>query len=148
MEWDLGEFLVERGIITPVQFRKAWQARHQMRQNDLARVLIDLGFITDIVALQALAAMHGLAFIDLDHFDIDPSVLSLLAADVAIRHRIIPVQKTDRVMTFATSNPEHFLPEDNVRLVYGPRVQWVVAAPEAIDTAIARYYGEAAGEAS
>jgi type IV pilus assembly protein PilB len=151
VEWDLGKLLVEQGNITPEQLLRARAVRRPIRGSDLARVLIDLGFITEtaalhakaavIAAVQALAASHGIPYIELDSFGVDPAAVSILPADVARSHRVFPVTASDLALTVATSDPENRYAEEEVRLASGLQVRWVVALRDAIERAIARYYG-------
>jgi len=141
MKRDLGELLVEKRVITPEQLQKARHTQQTTRNSDLGRVLVDLGFITETVALQAKAAAQGLQYVDLTTFSVDSSAVNICPSHVATRHNVLPIQKTDRVLTVATSNPGDVFAQDDVRLATGLQVQWVVAAPDALQEAITKHYG-------
>ncbi len=147
MKRELGELLVEKRVITPEQLQKARQVQQQTRQSDLARVLVDLGFITETVALQAKAAAQGLQYVDLSNFSVDSSAVNVCPPNVATRHKVLPISKTDKVVTVATANPGDVFAQDDVRLSTGLQVQWVVAAPDALEEAIAKHYGGSVGGA-
>src|SRR5713226_7859164 len=104
MKRDLGELLVEKRVISPEQLQKARQVQHTTRQSDLARVLIDLGFIDETTALKAKAAAQGLSFVDLGSYSVDSSAVNIVPAHIAQRHSVLPIQKTDRLLTVATAN--------------------------------------------
>jgi type IV pilus assembly protein PilB len=141
MKRDLGELLVERRVITQEQLQKARQIQQQTRQSDLTHVLVDLGFINETVALQAKAASQGLQYVDLASFAVDSSAVNVVPAHIATRHKVLPIQKRDRVLTVATSNPGDVFAQDDVRLASGCQVQWVVALPDAIEDALHKHYG-------
>ena len=147
MKRDLGELLVEKRVITPEQLQKARQVQQTTRNSDLGRVLVDLGFINETVALQAKAASQGLQFVDLSTFSVDASAVNVVPGHVATRHNVLPIQKTDRVLTVATSNPGDVFAQDDVRLASGLQVQWVVALPDALQEAITKHYGGSTGGA-
>jgi type IV pilus assembly protein PilB len=147
MKRDLGELLVERRVITPDQLQKARQVQQQNRNPDLASVLVDLEFITETVALQAKAASQGLQYVDLANFSVEASAVNVVPPNIAMRHKVLPIQKRDRVLTVATSNPGDVFAQDDVRLASGCQVQWVLAAPDAIEDGLHKHYGGSAGGA-
>jgi type IV pilus assembly protein PilB len=145
MKRDLGELLVEKRVITPEQLQKARQVQQSTRQSDLARVLVDLGFLNETVALQAKAASQGLQYVDLANFSVDSSAVNVCPPNIAIRHKVLPISKTDKVVTVATATPGDVFAQDDVRLATGLQVQWVIAAPDALEEGIAKHYGGATG---
>jgi type IV pilus assembly protein PilB len=147
MKRELGELLVEKRVITPEQLQKARQVQQQTRGSDLARVLVDLGIITETIALQAKAAAQGLQYVDLANFSVDSSAVNVCPPNVATRHKVLPISKTDKVVTVATATPGDVFAQDDVRLSTGLQVQWVVAAPDALEEAIAKHYGGSVGGA-
>jgi type IV pilus assembly protein PilB len=147
MKRDLGELLVERRVITPEQLQKARQVQQQTRNTDLSRVLVDLGFITETVALQAKAASQGLQYVDLSNFSVEASAVNVVPPNIAMRHKVLPIQKRDRVLTVATGNPGDVFAQDDVRLASGCQVQWVIASPDAIEEGLNKHYGGSTGGA-
>jgi type IV pilus assembly protein PilB len=151
MGWDFGEFLVERRLITREQLQQARAAQQQTGEPSLLSVLLDLGFITEDQALlgltagnpalQARATSIGLQSIDLAQFSIDPAALAALPAHVALRHRVLPLERQGSVLVVATANPGDVFAIDDVQRASGLQVRWVVAAPDQIEAGIARHYG-------
>src|SRR4029079_10178096 len=86
---------------------------------------------------------QGLQYVDLTTFTVDSSAINVVPSHVATRHNVLPIQKTDRVLTVATSNPGDVFAQDDVRLASGLQVQWVVASPDALQEAISKHYGGA-----
>src|SRR5207253_3781872 len=116
MKRDLGELLVEKRVITPEQLQKARQVQQTTRNSDLSRVLVDLGFINETVALQAKAAAQGLSYVDLATFPVESSAVNVVPTHIAQRHKVLPIQKREKVLTVATSNPGDVFAQDDVRL--------------------------------
>ena len=74
---QLGQILIELGLITPEQLETALE-EHQKTPKALGRVLIDLGMIQEADLVRALAEQVGLEFVDLTDTQIDPASTALL----------------------------------------------------------------------
>jgi len=147
MKRDLGELLVERRVITPEQLQKARQVQQQSPKSDLSLILVELGFITETVALQAKAAAQGLQYVDLSNFAVESSAVNVVPTHIAQRHKVLPIQKRDKVLTVATATPGDVFAQDDVRLASGLQVQWVIASPDAIEEGLHKHYGGSSGGA-
>jgi len=64
---QLGEILVDDGLLTPDQLVKASEERDRLGRS-LGRVLVDLGMVTEAQLVGALAAQIGMTFVDLGDF--------------------------------------------------------------------------------
>src|ERR671911_576443 len=106
----------------------------------MKRDLGELGFITETVALQAKAAAQGLQYVDLSNFPVESSAVNVVPPNIAMRHKVLPIQKRDRVITVATANPGDVFAQDDVRLASGLQVQWVVASPDGIEEGLHKHY--------
>jgi type IV pilus assembly protein PilB len=137
---DVGELLVQMRKVTPEQLQKA---RDQQRTNggDLGKILQEMGVVDDRALLEARAALAGLKFVDLSSFNIDPSAINVVPAQICVRHKVVPIAKTDRVLTVATPTGNDLMAVDDLRRASGLQVQLVMATEEAVDEAIARHYG-------
>src|SRR5919106_3322569 len=87
---DLGEILVEEGLISEEQLTMAL-AEQQRRGRSLGRVLIDLGLVKEPDLVAALAMKIGLEFVDLSVYPVDASAASLVPEQVARRYRALPI---------------------------------------------------------
>ena len=133
MKRDIGEFLVEQGLVTGEQLQQARVLLQQTHRHNLLRILVYLGFITEPQWFQAKAAFNGLPYVDLNNFSIDPRAVDFLNFNHCLEHMVLPVQKQGRVLVVAIADPDDVPAEDYVRLadpVY--QVQWVVAPPAQI----------------
>ena len=72
---------------------------------DPVDVLLKQGKIQENELLSMLAQQYGWEFVDLNDFDIDPSVIESLSVDIAQHYGVFPVMKHDDVITVAMSDP-------------------------------------------
>src|SRR6266511_5669379 len=91
---QLGQILLEQGLITNEQLEKALAA-HKSTARSLGRTLIDLGYIKERDLVMALAEQVGLDFVDLSEYQIDHLAASLLPEQLARRYRALPIGERD-----------------------------------------------------
>ncbi|MEX0833192.1 MAG: ATPase, T2SS/T4P/T4SS family [Actinomycetota bacterium] len=137
---QLGEILVEQGLITSEQLQQALDEGKRSGKL-LGRVLIDLGLIREADLVRALAAQVGLEFVDLTEFKIEPSATTLLPESVSRRYRALPIGERDGKLLVAMSDPANVYALDDIRIITGRDVQPVVSTAADIDMALRRFSG-------
>jgi len=136
----LGAILQQMGVVTFEQVEEALE--FQKKEGcKIGEALIKLGYATSEQVAQALAKQFHMPYIDLNSIDIPEDVINSVPAEVAIEHKIVPIQGRQRVVTIAMSDPLDFETVDNVRFILNKEVETVLATPEAIEDALRRYYG-------
>src|SRR4051812_8518202 len=101
---NLGELLLEEGMVTPQQLTQA-QAELQAGGGSLAAHLMRLAGIPEESMQYFLALQHGVEYVALEGTAIPSSVISLATREVATRYSIIPFQKTGNQLKVASSDP-------------------------------------------
>jgi type IV pilus assembly protein PilB len=135
---QLGEVLVEEGLITPEQLERA-QGEQERRQRSLGRVLIELGLITESNLVAALAKRVGLDFIELTDSRIDGSAAALIPESLAKRYVALPIGlDEDGRLIVAMSDPSNVYAIDDIRTLTGREVKPVVATRSDILATISR----------
>ena len=109
---------------------------------DPVDVLLKQGKIQENELLSMLAQQYGWEFVDLNDFDIDPSVIDSLSVDIAQHYGVFPVMKHDDVITVAMSDPTDMEKLDTLRYLLGTDVDAVIAPDAQIQKMIAKYYHE------
>jgi type IV pilus assembly protein PilB len=137
---QLGQILIELGLITPEQLEHAL-AEHQRTPKALGRVLIDLGMIKEADLVRALAEQVGLDFVDLSETPIDPASTALLPEALARRYRALPIGDRDGKLLVAMSDPANVYALDDIRTITGRDVQPVVATSADVEQAIQKFAG-------
>jgi type IV pilus assembly protein PilB len=137
---DMGELLVQKRVITPEQLQKA-REHQRTTGGDLGAILVDLEIATERDVLDARATAIGIRFIaDLANFNVDQSAVNIVPAQVAIRHKVIPLTKTDQVLSVATANPTDVMALDELRVACGLKIQPVLALEDQIQEALGKHY--------
>ncbi len=140
MPLRIGELLTKAKLLTNDQLEKALEEQKQSGGR-IGEHLIRLGFVTEEDILDCLSQQYGVPSINLQHFEIDESIIRLIPADVARKYQFIPVSKTGATLTVAMSDPTNVFAMDDITFITGYRVEPVVASEEALREAIDRYYG-------
>jgi type IV pilus assembly protein PilB len=135
---QLGEVLVEQGLVTPDDLSRAMRAREENGRL-LGRVLIDMGLVKEADLVAALARQIGLRFVDLSDSTVDPIAAAMLPEQVAKRYRALPIGYEDSKIIVAMADPANLFALDDIRTITGMDVLPVVATAADIDAAIRKY---------
>ena len=140
MALKLGDLLLKAKLINQDQLGEALKLQ-QSSGLKLGEALVKLGIVTEDDITETLSAQFGVPSINLTHFEIDPGVLKLVAADVARKYNILPVNKTGATLTIAMADPTNVFALDDIKFMTGYNVEPVVASEMALQSAIDRHYG-------
>jgi type IV pilus assembly protein PilB len=140
MALRLGDLLLKAKLINHEQLNEAIKLQ-QSSGLKLGEALVKLNVVTEDDITETLSAQFGVPSINLTHFEIDPSVLKLVAADVARKYNILPVNKTGATLTIAMSDPTNVFALDDIKFMTGYNVEPVVASEQSLQLAIDRHYG-------
>src|SRR5215213_2373457 len=140
MSAKLGEILVRENLISPQHLREAldYQREHGGR---LGFNLVKLGLISDDMITAVLSRQYGIPSVNLDLFNIEPSVISLIPQEVAQKHSVLPLSRVGATLTLAMVDPTNVFAMDDVKFMTGLNVEPVVVAEGSVQQAIAKYYG-------
>ncbi len=138
---QLGELLIERGIITERQLDKALSLQKD-KGGLIGEILVELGYAREEDIAQALTAQYGFPYLPLSNYEIDPEITKIVPARVARQYLLIPIDKIGNNLTLAMSNPLNVQAIEDVEMLSGCSVQTFVSTSTDIKNAIARYYRE------
>jgi len=100
---NIGEVLVQAGLITPEQFQNVLELKKQ--GGEIGDILVEQGLIT----AQELASLTGLQrnipFIDVTQPKIQPEALKLIPEAMARKHNVIPLEIADGTLIVAMEEP-------------------------------------------
>lgn len=136
---QLGELLVERGIINQRQLDKALAAQ-QEKGGLIGEILVGLGFAREEDIAQSLTAQYGFPYLPLSNYDINPEITSIIPGRVARQYLLIPIDKIGNNLTISMSNPLNIQAVEDVELLSGCSVQTFVSTSSDIKRAIEKYY--------
>ncbi|MDD4953777.1 MAG: hypothetical protein PHG40_02585 [Candidatus Omnitrophica bacterium] len=136
---QLGELLVDRGIITQSQLDKALSAQ-QERGGLIGEILVELGFVKEEDIAQSLTAQYGFPYLPLANYDINTEIISIVPARVARQYLLVPIDKIGNNLTLAMSNPLNIQAIEDIELLTGCSIQTFVSTSADIKKAIEKYY--------
>lgn len=136
---QLGELLIERGIINHHQLEKAL-ALQKDKGGLIGELLVGLGFASEEDIAQALTAQYGFPYLPLNNYEINSEILEIIPGRVARQYLLIPVDKLGNNLTLAMSNPLNSQAIEDIELLSGSNVQIFVSTSSDIKMAIAKYY--------
>ena len=141
---QLGEMLVERGLLTARQIQQALEYQAQKGHKKLlGEVLVELNFVTDEQVLESLAEGYEIPFLTHTSRVADPKVVELLPEDFVEQHKVLPLFLVRGVLTVAVSEPANLYLIEEIERLTGHTVQ-IVAATSAEIMASLRAYVPAA----
>ncbi|MBW2581975.1 MAG: FHA domain-containing protein [Deltaproteobacteria bacterium] len=134
----LGKCLVEAGIVDEMTLLGALAEEEKIQTID--HMLIGLGLLDDDNIAKALARQLRFSFISLKEREIPQQVISLVPAEVAKTHVIVPVELAGGKLLVAMADPLDSSAIQVLRMATGMSIEVVVASRQDILEAIVRYY--------
>jgi len=140
----LGQILIAANLVSESQLQEALSLQRK-EGGRLGTKLVKLGYITEEKLVSFLSKQYGVPSINLADYDIDPSILKLIPAEMANKYLIIPVARVGATLTVAMADPSNIFAIDDIKFMTGYNVEAVVANESSILEAISRYYAEKGG---
>jgi type IV pilus assembly protein PilB len=140
MTVKLGDLLLRAKLITPDQLDAALKSQRE-EGGKLGEALVRVGAVSDSAITETLSQQFGVPSIDLGSFEIDPTVIKIVPAEVARKYGVLPVNKTGATLTIAMGDPTNVFAMDDIKFMTGYNVEPVVASEVALRKAIERHYG-------
>jgi general secretion pathway protein E len=135
---ELGEVLLDAGLVTREQLNRAEEARRDGQS--IADVLVAQGTITRRDTAMALSLQLSLPLIDLKRHAVQPHALALVPQEVAHRYGLIPLDIIDDELIVVMEDPLDIQALEDVTIRARMRVRPAVGVREDIDEALALYY--------
>ena len=134
----LGKCLVEAGIVDEMTLLGALGEENKSPTID--QMLMGLGLLDDDNIARALARQLRFSFISLKEREIPQQVTSLVTAEVATTHVIVPVELAGGKLVVAMAAPLDSSAIQVLRVATGMSIEVLVASRQDILEAIVRYY--------
>ena len=139
-EQYLLELLVEAGALDAAMVENV---RAELGPADsVIDYLVQNNMLTKDYVAQVAANSSGLEFVDLSSFSPDPSILAQVKDDLARRLRFLPLGDDGFSLQVAIADPFDMETMDSLPQFIGRDVSFFVAAEDALDKAIAKFYPE------
>lgn len=143
----MGQWLVRKKVISRDQLKEA-ESFAEARGLSLRDAVVQMKLVKPTLAAQALAQELGLGYVDLSETIPDDTVLDKVPRSTVKHYSALPLFVDEDVLLVAcVDEPPHEL-EDELRLRYGVPARWMIAAPLAMNQAIAKYYAPGSRESA
>ena len=138
---QLGELLIERGIITEAQLEKALKIQRE-KGGLIGQILVVLGFAKEDEIAQSLTVQYGFPYLPLDCYEINSEAIRLIPENVAKQYNLIAIDKIGDLLTIAMSNPLNVQAVEDIEMITKYKVQVFVSTMTDINNAIQKYYNK------
>lgn len=136
---QLGELLIERGVLSEEQLEKALSLQKE-KGGLIGEILVELGFAKEEDIAQSLTAQYGFPYLPLSNYDISSEIIDIVPGRVSRQYLLVPIDKIGNNLTLAMSNPLNVQAIEDVELLSGCSVQTFVSTSSDIKRAIEKYY--------
>src|SRR4029077_20225059 len=102
---------------------------------------VSLGYVRDEEITSLLSRQYGVPSINLDHFEVDPTIIKIIPAETARKYQILPLSRSGATLTIAMADPTNVFAMDDIKFMTGYNVEPVVASETSLEEAIEKYYG-------
>ena len=140
-----GELLVKQEVISLEQLKTAIEEQKRTG-GTLGKTLLSLGYINQYELVAFLIKQYGVPAINLDEFDVMPEVLKFIPRESAVKHSLIPINRSGGTLVVAMSDPSNIFAIDELKFATGHNIEVVVASEDSIKNAIERHYGDRKNE--
>jgi len=138
MHKRIGDLLVERGLITPLELDRALKAQ-LIFGGHLGTCLIELGFLGERSLGLTLSDLHGLRYADPERLGAIPEdIVARLPWKLADRYKAVPIGYEDPTLEVAVVDPKNV---DRMSRLSGYRIAPFITPEFRIHEALEMYYG-------
>ena len=138
---QLGELLIERGLITKAQLDKALEMQRQ-KGGLIGQILVVLGFTKEEEIAQALTVQYGFPYLPLSNYELSKNIVQLIPENVARQYCLMAVDKIGDTLTVAMANPLNVKAIEDIELLTKCNVQVFVSTMTDVSNAIAKFYAK------
>jgi len=135
----IGAVLCEQGALSSAELDAALSEQRRSGRR-LGETLLSLQSVSEEQVARALAEQWGYPYLDLAAHPPLPEAVAMVPAEVAERHRIVPVALDGKGLLVATSDPIQYEAIHDASFASGTSVRPVICAPGAIRRAIEEHY--------
>jgi hypothetical protein len=140
MAVKLGELLIKKNLLTQAQLEEALQAQ-VIFGGKLGTVLIEMGLITEDILAEILAQLLNIPCAKPGQLHgIPENVIKIISADLAEKHKVMPVSVTGKKLTLAMADPRNLQSIDEISFRTGYIVMPILALEVRLVFALENYY--------
>ena len=139
---NIGLLLLEAGILEPEQLEQALLKQSKEENSGyLGEVLINADLIDEKTRNRFLSQQLHIPTIDLGHFEVDESVLSMIPERIVREYNVLPIFKLNNTLNVAITDPIDSDPINAARNASGLKAEPLIVTENELQSAIDIYYG-------
>jgi type IV pilus assembly protein PilB len=138
----LGDILVRSELITPEQLKAALDDARATGTR-LGYSVIKLGFVTEEDLTRMLARQYRVPAVDLNRVEVDPRIIKLVPAELALKHMVLPLRRVGRSLTVAMANPTESGLIEELKFITRHDIEPVVVGDYTLRKHLDKYYDAA-----
>ncbi len=135
----LGDLLIREGLITKEQLDKALQEQ-KTQGTRLGYALVKLGMVQETEITKMLARQYRMPAVDLSRFEVDPKIVKMIPADIAVKHLVLPLKRDGRTLTVAMADPTNLGVMEDLKFVTRCDIFPVIAGEYTLKNALEKHY--------
>ncbi len=140
MAKQIGQLLINSGLITEKQLETALKEQQSSQGEKLGSIFIRLGFLDESKLVNFLGKQFNLPTIDLTNYEIDPHIKDLIPGETARKYKLIPIDKFGNILTLAVSDPSDYDALQDIRFITNCEVESIIAPESQIMETLDKYY--------
>ena len=140
----LGEMLVEAGILTEEQLRRA-VAEHRKAGLKLGQYLSRQGLVNENQIVDTLSQQLKIEKYHPDQYPIDMDLARMIPFETAQKLQVAPLRKKGRLLTVAMTDPLDINTMDSIEIMTNSEVEPVVCTEREVNQLINGLYGQQSG---
>ena len=137
---QLGEMLVDQGIITRDQLAEVLTRQKTEKGSRVGRLLVDLGHATETQICEVVAEQLCIPAADMVAVDVPNEVLGLVSRELALKHACLPWFTEGRDLYLIMADPTNVAAADAIAFHTSLKVKPVVAPESEVLAALERFY--------
>jgi type IV pilus assembly protein PilB len=135
-------YLISRGVLSVDQVVDIEKALNSSDGSvSLATYVVENGYLTEEDLAKSLSDHYQIPYISISEYEIDREILDSVSEEMARRYKIIPLDRTDKLLTVALVDPDNIHHLDEIKIKTRMDVMPVISLPKEIEAAIDKYYG-------
>ncbi len=142
MSIPIETLLLERGLLTERQLRRAMEFRESCPDKSLEEILTDFGYVSEAALLACVGERDGLEVVDLTDYKVDPKAACLISHTFAEQYQVLPIGFSGGRLVVAARDPLMLDVFDEIEAAAGLELSVVLATADSIRECAASVYRE------
>ncbi|WP_243692998.1 GspE/PulE family protein [Tissierella praeacuta] len=137
----LGELLLYAGKINEEQLKDALNIQKKSGKK-LGEVFVSENFVKEEDIIEVLEFQLGIPYVDLDKYEINLNVATIIPESIARRYELIAIDKREKLLLVAMVDPLNIFALDDIKLFVKCEIQPVISVRDKIIRNIDKFYSK------